>query len=143
MAKAKADKMKEIVIAPDYIKLTVSYGHTDAVDILLMTDIPGWDATLTGKIAGFLCTLGLKHSLGDAFDTYMVEGSPATPAQKRQRLLDKWDSFKAGHKTLRPSATPKMSREEQFAIAVEAAKEKGLTEEQAVLVANAMLDAIR
>ena len=137
MANTKETKAKEILLIDG--KINVSYGHTDEVDILDMNLIPG-TSTLFHRTMVFN---GCKHSLGDAFDTFMVDKAPATPSQKRDRLLLKWDAFLNSRLTLKSAAIPRVTREEQISIMVTELVKEGIKEAKATKIAMAMVEAIR
>ena len=137
MANTKENKAKEILLIDN--KINVSYRHTDEVDILDMNMIPG-TSTLFHRTLVFN---GCKHSLGDAFDTFKIEGEHATPAQKRDRLLLKWDAMLDSRLTLKAAAIPRMTREEKISEWVSQLVEEGISKAKALKIAKAMVEAIK
>lgn len=137
MAKTKELKAKEILLIDGKIKVT--YSHTDAVDILDMNLLKG-TSTLFHRTLVFT---GVKHSLGDAYDTFKIDGSHATPAQKRERLLLKWDAMLEGRMTLKAVARKRVTIEEQVAIFEQELVKAGIKEAKATKMALAMAKAIR
>jgi len=129
MANTKEAKRKELIISADYKYISCNYAHTDEQDIFYIEDIPA-------AFINYLACLGIKHSLGDTFDTYKIDGSHATPSQKRTRMLDKWASFTNGQTTLKPAATPKKTKEERIAEAVVELVAEGLSEDLAIKTAT-------
>jgi len=135
MANTKEAKRKEILVVNG--KIHVKYAHTDKVDILDPTELPG----ASDDFHRTLVECGLRHSLGDAFDTYKIEGDHATPEQKRGRLLEKWDAFKSGNMKLKSSKAPAETREERIERIANQVMSEGIPEAQAVNIATKLVEA--
>lgn len=129
MANTKEAKRKELIIAADNTYLSCNYAHTTEQDIFKLEDIPA-------DFINYLACLGIKHSLGDTFDTYKIDGDPAPDPQKRLRMIEKWESFVAGQTTLKPAAKPKKTKEERIAEAVVELVAEGLDETTAIKTAT-------
>ena len=137
MANTKETKAKEILLIEG--KINVSYKHTDDVDIL---DINLLSGTST-KFHRTMVFNGIKHSLGDAFDTFKIDGEHATPAQKRERLTQKWEAMLDSRLTLKAAMVPRMTREEKISEWVSKLVEEGIDEKKALSIAKAMVTAIK